>query len=294
MEEVDYIVRSFHPAFIDVSWLEARFKEFCSRKYKVDMTTTMKRLKHAPYHAKVIHKLFGRDSSTSKVLLYHDKETFDDYMKLITRNEHHPHISMSSNKGRVAQASVLTGVLSDAMGLVESVRWDTRLYIDVLTLFEIVHMTYLCKDEYVCNTNPNRRWIVDYICEMVSNVTSYKCSFSLSTDSDGLLTESLLRDVRCILLTCLSPMKQPSIITVLKDEEKTSVILDAHAPLSSSFVAYHSKMKGRTIIGRNETRLELHTTNNSPISSTIARPMPDTLLPACTGSMLTRIEETDI
>ncbi len=119
----------------------------------------------------------------------------------------------------------------------------------MLTLFETVHMTYFCKDEYICNTN--RRWIVDYICEMVSNITSHKCSFNFSTDSYGLLTGTLLKNVRGILLSCLSPIKQPSMIAVLKHEVKTHVMLDVHASLSSSFLAYNSRLKGRTIIERN-------------------------------------------
>ena len=133
-EEIDYIVHSFHPDFVDIPWLEKRFNEFCSRKYHVEMIITQKRMRYAPYHSKVLHKIFGRENSTSKVLLHHDEDTYKDYMRLITRNETHP--QMENKKDRVAQASVLTGVVSDAKGLVESVRYDTQIYLDVLTLFE--------------------------------------------------------------------------------------------------------------------------------------------------------------
>jgi hypothetical protein len=290
--EIDYILHSFHPDFVDVQRLEKKFKEFCSRKYQVEMLTTQKRLKYAPYHSKVVHKIFGRESSTSKVLLYHDEDTYKDYMKLITRNKTNP--QMKNNKDRVVQASVLTGVVSDAKSLVMSVRSDAHLYLDVLTLFELVNMTYFCKDDYICNTHPGRRWIVEYLCETVSNITSHKCGFDFSVDSQGLQTETLLKEVRSILLSCTPPMKRPINIAVKKRGHYTPLLLHIPEPLSSSYYAHHSRLKGRTIIGRNETRHKIPTTYSSPISNTIAKPMPDTLLPACTGSMLTRMEDTDL
>ena len=292
MEHTDYLVRSFHPDFVDIKWLEERYELYCVTKHDLEVTTTLKRLQHAPSHPKVVHKIFGRDSSTSKILLFHNEKTYEEYMNLITRKT--KQTSYTDFKDRVAHASVQTGVLSDSKSLVQSLRSDRQRYVDVLTLYELIHMTYFCKDEYTLNTHPQRQWIIDYLCELVKNVNSQTCDFRFSVDCQGLQTESLIKEVRSILLSSFTPVIHPRCITVISDAKMGPTPLDVHTPISSSYDAHHTKIKGRTIIGRNETRHSLPTTYNSPISSTIASPIPDTLLPAWTGSMLTRMEDTDL
>lgn len=291
MDKTESILCSFHPQFINIPWLEKRFKEFCSKKHDVDMKTIQLRLTHAPNHAKVVNKIFGRDSSTSKVLMYHDDKTFSEYLQLTSRKDVPQKLDY---KGKIGQASVLMGAVSDMESLVVAVMYNTPLYVDVLTLFELVNMTYFCKTDYLHDTHPSRRWIVNYLCDIVSNVTSYTSSYDFSIDCQGLQTEKLLKEVRSTLLSCVPIKRMSTHIDVTERDKCSQTILDIPRPLSSTYLAHVSRLRGRTILGKNEQRYDALTTYTSPISNTIAKPMPETLLPACTGSIVTKMDVTDL
>jgi hypothetical protein len=261
---------------------------------QVDLITTQRRLMYTPVRPMVVHKVLGRENSLSKVLMYHDEDTFQEFMGLISDDQDDQDIPTTYNlKDRLGVASILTGVMKDAKDLVESIRHYHDLYVDVLMLFELVNMTFFCKEEYLKNTDKTKQFIIHHICRLVKNVSSEICSFQFATDNEGLQTESLLKDVKCMIFSSIS--SHPHVEQIGRVIQNTD-IRNTGKPMTDTYRAYHAKLRARTIIGRNEMRdpKKPHTMYTSPISRAIARPIPDTLLPACTGSMLTKMESTDL
>ncbi len=287
---MDLLLKSFHPYHLNVKWLEERFKQFCKKKYELEKVATEKRVKHAPFHRKVIHKLFGRNSSIGKIILYHDDTDFKKYMSTTC---HFPPTETRDKKEQIVEASVQLGILKIAMDLVDSVKHDCDTYTSVLLLFELINMAFFCKEEYIKNTHPKRRWIVLYLCDIIHNITFQKCSYEFSTSNDGLQAESLLQEMRCIMMSMFQTPRVFSVVDKMYRDGDPSFTKEP-IPLSSTYFSYHSRLRGRTILGLNEKKDKIHTEYTSPISSMNAMPMPDTLAPACTGSTPTKIDDTDL
>ena len=248
MDKQDYLMLSFHPDLYNVSWLEARFQVFCENKSKVDVKNTMRRLKHAPVHPKVVHKLLGRHSSTSKAFLHKDSQTFKQYLDLITHDtDPNP---LEEPKHLLSRATVQCSALGDAKNLIKHLRGDQTIYTDILTLFELVNMTYFCKEEYMRNTDPSHIWIVHYICQLVDNITFHKTDHSFAHKARGLQTESLLKTVRATMLSVRLPtmIERPIFVSPAKIPHPPTSPLP-ETPLIDRYPAFHSDLKGRTLIG---------------------------------------------
>lgn len=250
---MDWIVKSFHPICNDVQWLRQRFDAFCQAKLHIDFAWAQTRLKHAPVHAKVLHKLFGRHDPISSFLLHHgeDKNLFESYISDVFGEKGIEKRMMETTKDRIALACALTGPLRDAKQVMGSLLTDrSGLTVDTLMLFELVHMTIFCKEEYMSNVKASHQGIVDYICHLVEKASlNETCLPLLAIDSDGLETQTLLRNVTSLVMSCY-PIKcgQVEMIQVAcTTEEENDDDLCAHDN-NISHRATLNEMKGRLIV----------------------------------------------
>jgi hypothetical protein len=200
---MDWLDRSFNPGSNNRSWMEERFKLFCSNKISIDYRAAKKRLLHAPFHPKVVHKMLGRHHPLSSVLLHEEGDVFIRYVQ----ERYGDYIPLDiyydcrlAQSHCLALACTITGPLSDALLLVEAVAPIPSLQREVLVLFELVHMTYFCREEYLLHTEKTKHVYITYICSLVKKAGLNQCDMSFALDCDGAQTDSLLARVRSLFL----------------------------------------------------------------------------------------------
>lgn len=240
---MDWLVKSFHPTCHDVHWLQQRFDAFYQAKLQTDFEWAQMRLKHAPVHAKVVHKLFGRHDPVSDLLLHHgeDKNLFESYVYDMFGERGIEKRMLETVKDRIALTCALTGPIRDAKRVMSSLLTSgTELKVDTLMLFELVHMTVFCKEEYMSNVKPCYQWVINYICHLVQKVSLNETSLPFAIDSNGLETDTLLKQVRSLMLSCY-PNQQVQQVIHVRDE-------DDHHPYNTLWHrATLNEMKGRLI-----------------------------------------------
>lgn len=247
---MDWLVRSFHPILYDMNWLQQRFELFCQAKLQIDFTWAQNRLQHAPVHAKVIHKLFGRHNPIASILLHHqeDQDMFESYVIGMYGQKGIEKSMMETTKDRTALACALTGPLNDAKKIIKSLlRGGGQLVLDLLMLFELVHMTVFCKKEYESNTEPYHHWMISYICNLVDKVSVNDTSLTFAMECEGLQTQTLLKIVRSLLVSCqprgLGHVHIQVGCGIEKDED-----LDDSSQGTISHKAILNEMKGRLVV----------------------------------------------
>ena len=248
----DWLVRSFHPAFQDRQWLSNRFEQFCNKKMETDILATRKRLQHATVQPRIVHKLFGRHNPVCDVLLHGDKVTFEEYMKhTVGLGVSKRHWESCENEwDRMVSAVVLTGPLADAKQLVESLRTEESMHLHILVLFELVHMTYFCKAQYLENTPKERHWIIHYFCKLAENIALETVSLDFAVDNNGLQTETLLKTVSSVMSSII-PVKRSIDVSFETTRRKSPThVVRELTPLASSSHAFFNAARGRTLLGK--------------------------------------------
>lgn len=243
---MDWLIKSFHPTCHDVQWLQQRFDAFYKAKLQIEFLWTQMRLKHAPVHAKVVHKLLGRHNPVSELLLHHgdDRDLLESYINDMFGKKGIENEMLDTVKNRIALTCALTGPLRDANQLVSSfITSDGDLRVDTLMLFELVNMTVFCKNEYMSNVKPHHQWIVNYICQMVKEVSLNEVSLPFAIGSDGLVTHTLLKQVQSLISSCYPNQRvhQQIHVAPMTDEDPCPSISVWHR-------AFLNEMKGRLIV----------------------------------------------
>ncbi len=260
-DDTDWLVRSFHPYSKDVIWLRQRFGIFCIRKMHVDFEAQTKIILSAPLHQKIIHKLFGRHNPLSSILLHGDKQCFETYMEN-TLGKHMDRenwpVSCEKMSERAVLAYVLTGPLLDAKKLIEALHVsDDLLYRDVLTIFELVHMTYFCHKDYVRNARKEGRWIVPYFRQLTENISHHKTDFDFCLSSNGLINQTLLTTVSAMMMGVVRGRERERTVHVDSEERKCPSALTRGeiSPIACSPMAMFNQMRGRTLMGKNSPHI---------------------------------------
>ena len=259
------IEKAFHPIYYCLEWLEMRFENFCDIKKSIDTSATNLRIKHAPLHPKIVYKIFGRHMQLSSLFLAKRKTAIQSYLKYAQYVTHEEELNQCDDlRSLLAITIAITGPLHDAKEMVRSLKVDrSKYYLDALQLFECVHLTFFDRSVY----EDSSKFVIDYICDL-TRATTYNennCRFCLQ--NGGLQTETLLQHISSFVASMTGTHS-----FIGNDANETSPCM---------YNAYYDSLRSRCFIQANERIL---TTYESSKRKTIANPIPDVPLPACTGS----------
>ena len=269
----------FQPGHCNVEWLLDRFAKFLEKKIKVDACAHKQKNKHAPEgNVRVIYRELGRDNIDSMLLLHESEKTVERYVELVCRPE-----IRKIEAAPITKLCIQRGIVGEMISMVEALQEkeeDMELLCNVLRLIECLHITYFCSEEYEANCCEENKWMVGYLSEATKNICMNRTDFEMAFANCGFQMSTLLKKVAVLVASSgIAKCRDNKVRVWHTRRRRIGHMWSENVPMGLAY-EIQAKQKSSKVQIR-----KIPTTYVSSILSTVASPMPEVPLPACTGSM---------